>query len=32
MANAVAVSMLMVADAAIWLHNLMLILTGKGFV
>ena len=32
MANTVTVCVLMVVDAAIWLHNLMLILTGKGFV
>jgi hypothetical protein len=32
MANTFAVLMLLVVDAAIWLHNLMLALTGKGFV
>jgi hypothetical protein len=32
MANMVATCALMVADAAIWLHNLKLIVTGQGLL
>lgn len=32
MANTVTICILMVVDAAIWLNNLLIILTGRGFV